>query len=102
MHSIPFGFVDKTGLFDLGAVVGTPGAIDALQRTGISARTLLQRHISGDWGDIHPEDVGLNEQALVNGERIMSVYTLSQTGETVWVITEWDRSITTLLLPTDY
>ena len=104
MVSLTFGFANPTnnGLFDLGAIRGTPRAIDALQRAHVSARDLLTRHIKGDWGDVHPEDKGQNEEALLEGLRLMSVYRLPRTGETIWIITECDRSVTTLLLPEDY
>lgn len=90
------------GLFDLGALVGTPAAVAAMRRVNVTARELLRRHHTGDWGDIHPEDVGLNEEALVTGGRIFSVYKFPQTKEMIWVITEADRSTTTLLLPSEY
>lgn len=67
----------------------------------MSPTDLLSRHVRGDWGKIPPEDQGLNEEALASGGRLMSVYPL-RTGETIWIITEWDRSVTTLLLPEDY
>jgi hypothetical protein len=60
----------------------------------------LKRHASGDWGDICPEDRGLNELALKDGSRLLSVY---GTGERkFWIITEADRSVTTVLMPEDY
>ncbi|WP_309712643.1 hypothetical protein [Armatimonas sp.] len=90
------------GLFDLGALVGTPGAVAAMQRVNVTARELLKRHHTGDWGDIHPEDVGLNEEALETGARIFSVYKFPHANETIWIITEADRSVTTILLPEDY
>jgi hypothetical protein len=100
---LDFGFANSTnqGLFDLGAIVGTPRAIDAMRRAGVSGRDLLLRHIAGDWGEVHPDDKGLNEEALRENRRIMSVYPLAM-GETIWIITESDRSVTTLLLPEDY
>ena len=61
----------------------------------------LQRHLSGDWGDF--EEDSINEDALKVGNRLMSVYNLNDKGSTrFWVITEWDRSATTFLLPEDY
>jgi hypothetical protein len=89
-------------LFSLGRVFGTPAALDAMHRANVTATELLLRHHSGDWGDINSEDIGLNEAALEIGARIFSVYKLAQTGATIWVITEADRSSTTLLLPEDY
>lgn len=87
--------------FSLGQVVATPGALAALEEAGVAAGTLLGRHQGGDWGDVGPEDHAENELALGRYLRIFSVYQLS--GEvTIWVITEADRSATTLLLPDEY
>lgn len=61
---------------------------------------LLARHRSGDWGDTGAEDAAMNDQALINRTRLMSVYQLL--GFRVWIITEADRSVTTVLLPEDY
>jgi hypothetical protein len=88
-------------MFSLGRTVATPGALRALEAACMTPADLLRRHRQGDWGEIHPDDRGLNEAALASGGRLMSVYPL-RTGETVWGITEWDRSVTTLLLPEDY
>ena len=60
------------------------------------------RHICGDWGDMCDEDKDLNEDALRNGWRLMSSYTFWSTGEKIWIITEADRSATTILFPSDY
>jgi len=98
---------ETTGrLFPLGQVVATPGALEALEEAGVAVGTLLARHAMGDWGDLDPEDKGLNEQALVSGARIFSVYRLSDE-VTVWVITNGDdeeghRDATTVLLPQEY
>ena len=88
-------------LFPLGIIVATPGALAALEEVGLDPRVLLRRHMGGDWGDLDEEDRLLNEQAVHVGTRILSSYTL-QDGEQVWVITEADRSGTTLLLPEEY
>jgi hypothetical protein len=85
----------------LGNIVATPRALQALARAGQSGRLLLARHASGDWGDVPPEDARLNDEAARTGERILSAYTLSD-GTRLWIITEWDRSVTTLLLPDEY
>jgi len=61
---------------------------------------LLNRHKTGDWGEVDPGDAQSNRDAVQEGERVMSVYTLNDTR--VWVITEWDRSVTTVMLPEDY
>ena len=89
-------------LFDLGWVVATPGAIDLLVSAGESSARLLERHASGDWGDVPPEDARENERSLKYGWRLMSSYPVGDAGERVWVITEADRSSTCLLLPSEY
>ena len=85
----------------LGQVVATPGAMAALQHAGEDASTLLERHQCGDWGDVDTHDWQLNDTALRTGDQIVSAYTL-RNEQQVWVITEADRSATTLLLPEDY
>jgi hypothetical protein len=87
--------------FHLRQVVLTPGAISALERAFVSADVLLERHQRGDYGDVCQEDWKANDEAVVNGERVLSSYKL-HTGEKIWIITEADRSATTLLLPEDY
>lgn len=88
-------------LFPLGQCVATPGALAALEEAGQTPADFLNRHVSGDWGDIHPADKGMNEQALKDGARIFSVYRTSK-GVKVWVITEADRASTCVLLPDEY
>jgi hypothetical protein len=97
--------------FALGQVVATPGALHLLQQTGTDAMALLMRHVNGDWGDICAEDAKENELSIAEGFRVMSVYALTlgdqaasdgDERERVWLITEADRSVTTLLLPRDY
>jgi len=88
-------------LFALGQVVATAGALDALEEAGQQPRELLMRHASGDWGDLSSDDRAENERSLKEGYRLLSAYTLSS-GERLWVITEHDRSVTTLLLPDEY
>ena len=88
-------------LFPLGQVVATPGALELLSHHSLSAFTFLVRHATGDWGCVCPEDALENERAVKNGCRILSAYDI--TGEhRIWVITEWNRSVTTLLRPEDY
>ena len=89
-------------LFDLGKVVATPGALGAL-RDGLTAPApLLDRHQRGDWGDLDAHDRAVNRQALLAGERLLSSYLLPESNEKIWIITEADRSVTTLLLPSEY
>lgn len=88
-------------LFELGQVVGTPGAIRALAEAEQEPIELLIRHVTGDWGDLPDEDKDENERSVKQGYRVFSAYKLD-TGTKVWVITEWDRSVTTILLPDEY
>lgn len=91
----------KNGLFKLGQVVATPGALEALEKAGQSPWEFLSRHIQGDWGDVDAEDRQANLQAIQDGDRILSAYIL-RTGEKIWVITEADRSSSCCLLPSEY
>ena len=88
-------------LFDLGQVVATPGALSALERAGESPFAYLARHVTGDWGDLVEEDRQENELALKSGFRLLSAYRLGDETK-IWIITEHDRSVTTLLLPSEY
>jgi hypothetical protein len=92
---------EKQPLFDLGQVVATPGALRALEEAGESPFAYLERHITGDWGDLVEEDQRENELALRRGFRLLSAYRLSDETK-IWIITEHDRSATTLLLPSEY
>jgi hypothetical protein len=84
--------------FPLGQVVITANA--AQQLDIIAVREALRRHAAGDWGDLCPEDASENELALKEGFRLLSAY---GTGDRAfWIITESDRSVTTVLLPSDY
>ena len=83
----------------LGRIVATPAALGAVSHPDIAAA--LRRHASGDWGDVDPDDRAANDLALTSGGRLLSVYQ-SATGTTFWVLTEADRSVTTVLLPDDY
>jgi hypothetical protein len=93
--------VRRLPTFHLGRIVATPGAIVALEFAGADALELLRRHANGDWGDLGVEDKRLNDEAILNGSRILSAYNLAG-GERLWVLTEGDRSATTLLLPEEY
>jgi hypothetical protein len=88
-------------LFELGRIVATPGALQALQKAEQQPAEFLDRHVKGDWGDLDDEDKQENEFSVRNGFRILSAYTTSA-GEKIWIITEADRSATTLLLPEEY
>ena len=87
--------------FSPGRVVATPGVLEAFRASSQSPLDFLQRHLAGDWGELSPEDIHENELGLHHGWRILSCYRLS-TGVKFWVITEADRSVTTLLLPDEY
>lgn len=91
----------STRLFELGAVVATPGALDALRAANVSPAELLARHVAGDWGDVSADDRRENDFSVNRPLRILSSYILP-TGERIWVITEADRSSTTFLLPSEY
>lgn len=88
-------------LFPLGEVVATPGALDALDEANQTPIEFLARHVAGDWGELPPEDLRENARALERGNRLFSSYKLND-GTKMWIITEWDRSVTTLLLPLEY
>ena len=88
-------------LFVLGQIVGTPSALDALIEAEQNPFELLHRHVTGDWGDLEDEDKKENELSVKQGFRILSAYKL-EIDVKVWVITEWDRSVTTILLPEEY
>lgn len=87
--------------FPLGTTVATPGAVDALLKNAVSPAHLLVRHSLGDWGDVDPEDRRANEQSLLNGTRLLSSYKLPDETN-IWLISEADRSMTTILLPEEY
>ena len=87
--------------FELGQVVATPGAIDALEKASQSATEFINRHVVLDAGELDEEDQRTNEDAVENGHRILSSYLLKD-GTKIWIITEADRSATTLLLPSEY
>ena len=92
--------------FPLGRVVATPGALEKAEQRFSAC---LSRHVQGDWGVVHDEDKASNDRALQQGGRLLSAYPIDLTkpcdgsGEnTLWILTEADRSVTTLLLPSEY
>jgi len=85
--------------FECGRVVATPGALGEIDAEDI-ARSLA-RHLAGDWGDCGREDWAENELSLREGFRLFSVYH-DRRGTKFWIITEADRSVTTVLLPDEY
>lgn len=95
-----------TAKFPLGRLVATPAALKALEESGQTPDFFLGKHASGDFGEIDPEDRQLNDQAILDGSRIFSVYKTLR-GKRIWIITEatdeqGNRAATTILLPDDY
>ena len=99
--------MSKIPSFNLGPLVATPGALEALGRNGSTGLEYLQRHARGEWGDLCDEDKRANDDALRTGARIMSAYHLADDTK-IWIITdaeideEHNRQATTILLPDDY
>ena len=87
-----------TPKFRLGQLVATPGALQALADAGQRLLEFLRRHQAGDWGEVDREDVQDNEFSVTHGYRILSAYRTVR-GVKIWVVTEADRSATTILLP---
>ena len=96
-------YIPSAHSFELGVCVVTQG-IHQLQKSAVDTdkylRPLITRHLNGDWGDTPVEDKMLNDEATKDKGRIMSSYLFN--GKVVWVITEADRSVTTILLPSEY
>ena len=91
---------DRLPLFTLGKIVATRGVLMHLEHEGILADEYLTRHVCGDWGDLTSNDTEMNRLAVIHGARIFSSYEIA--GKRVWIITEADRSSTTLLFPSEY
>jgi hypothetical protein len=91
----------KRRVFELGQILATPGALAALQKAGQKPHNFLARHVACDWGDLSDEDQKENDHSLEHGSRLLSSYR-TNVGEKLWIITESDRSTTTLLLPEVY
>jgi hypothetical protein len=96
MNSLP-----TVPLFSLGQIAATPGALALLEKAQKSPSEFLSRHLRGDWGDLCRDDKAENELSLKHGFRLLSSYPVTDT-EKLWIITEADRSVTTLLLPSEY
>ena len=97
----------KERKFDFGQVVFTRAVADRTEVNEDFARFVDEsflRHICGDWGDLDQENAAMNDEALKSGEdRLFSSYIFNKsTDEKIWIITEWDRSVTTVLFPSDY
>lgn len=123
MKKLPSGHTKRDGAprFELGRIVATPGALELMHRTNSHPLALLALHVSGDWGECCAEDAQTNEDALVHGNRVLSVYRLplkrlgkdaakkeqtsaqvDEDDNRIWLITEANRTVTTLLLPEEY
>ena len=87
--------------FSPGRLLSTPGTLDAMMDAQQSPMDFVNRHIHGDWGDICDDDRQVNEESLEHGLRLLSSYR-TKTCVKLWVITEADRSVTTILLPDEY
>ena len=88
-------------LFPLGRLVATPGAIETIAASGEGVEPYLDRHITGDWSEMDDEDRIANRRSIDDGTRIFSAYKI-KAGDRIWIITEADRSSTTVLLPEEY
>lgn len=91
--------------FPIGRQVVTRGVYDkSMKDTDFLAfvNQSFHRYSEGDWGEICKEDKAQNEQALIDGERLMGSYENKERGWKIWIITEWDRSVTTILFPDEY
>jgi len=94
-------FLDPEVRFAFGHLLTTRGALAALSRNACGAWTYLSRHVTGDWGELDRADAAENALSLRDGLRLLSAYALPD-GTRLWIITEADRSCTTLLLPGEY
>ena len=93
--------ISKQPAFELGQIVATPGALAALKKAGQQPGEFLTRHVNREWGDLDEDDRKENEYSLEHGFRLLSAYK-TNAGDRLWIITEADRSVTTLLLPDEY
>ncbi len=90
-------------LFNLGIITITCGIDNKMKHDTafeIFVLCCLEKHRNGDWGCLPPEDAKLNDEALIEGERLLSAYQYNDSK--IWIITEWDRSRTTVLFPDEY
>ena len=92
---------NTTPLFAMGYLGMSPGARSSLLSLGLNPHVFLTRHVTGDWREMEPEDQQVNRRALSVGSRVFSSYRFGE-NQTLWVITEADRSSTMILLPSEY
>src|SRR5882672_8829588 len=97
----PMQQLSKQPAFELGQIVATPGALAALRKAGQQPGEFLTRHVNREWGDLSDEDRKENDYSLEHGFRLLSSYR-TNAGDKLWIITESDRTVTTLLLPEEY
>lgn len=90
----------RSKVFELGQVRVTAGVFDGENQNEVQA--VLRRHVKGDWGEVDDTDKAANNLALVSGGSLLSAYTLSTTGDLVYVYTDTDHKLTTILLPSEY
>lgn len=93
--------------FPLGRIYATRSALKLLKRWDQEATAFLERHVQGDWGVVHPDDAAANDMAVARGLRIISSYVVGPAApgpspQALWIVTEADRTATTLLLPGEY
>ncbi len=90
--------------FKSGQIVTTAGVFDRMSGDpafGQFVTKSLERHLSGDWGDLDAEDRATNDAGVEGGDRLLSAYATPDFPK-IWIITEWDRSVTTVLFPSEY
>lgn len=88
--------------FELGQLVATPASLELLEECDVSPSYLLEKHQRGDWGSVPKADARENEYSIKHGFRVVSSYDVGDEGRKVWILTEADRSVTTILLPEEY
>ncbi len=91
--------------FETGQLICTrsiAGRLESDRKFSSFVQPSFGRYLGSDWGDTCEEDKAMNDEALKDNERIFAVYIYPETGETIWIITEWDRSVTTILFPSEY
>lgn len=98
--------MDKFAYFRTGTIVATRGISDKLEREPTFKKfiedTLFNRYMKCDWGDVSDENAELNNNALKNDDRILAAYKIPKSDDKIWIITECDRSVTTILFPSEY
>ena len=96
---MPINNTRKT--FSLGQTVMTRGIAELVNSGQLNPLIYLRRHAQGDWGDLSHDDKASNNQALKTGDRLLSCFKVTDSLK-IYIITEWDRSATTVLLPSEY